>query len=196
MEKTEQELGLEKASIIFEIKESCYRQCLPPFSNYFANCNGSIITNQGHFVNTHENNAGYEMVSVIKDNGRHTTTTVQHLVALAWLPNPKHLSDVDHKDDNKLNNSVDNLQWLSHRDNLKKHHRSSLTQGHGSVVVGRKVIKVSTDGTTKTYHSISSAAKDNDLSFSSVRGSANRQLALNRDYYFEFAQSDKQMEEA
>ena len=43
--------------------------------------------------------------------------SVHRLVALTFLDNPKELPDVNHIDCNKLNNYVDNLEWVSKRDN-------------------------------------------------------------------------------
>jgi hypothetical protein len=174
----------------FMIRRSAYK-------NLWADASGNVyrLSSRGGMseVNTYINNAGYLICSVI-NNGKSTTVPVQRIVATAWIPNPQHLSDVDHKDDNKLNNSVDNLQWLSRRDNLIKHHRMAVMSGQHNFCHGRAVLKVISDGTTKFYKSLSEAAKDNGLSFSSVRGSANHQLSLDRPYYFEFAQSDKQEE--
>lgn len=152
------------------------------YKNLWADCKGNIYKMTKHggmfLAKTYINNAGYEICSVI-NNGKSTTVTVQRIVATAWLPNPQHLSDVDHIDDDKLNNSIDNLQWLSHRDNLARRHNFSRQHQVLKLVEGKVI---------KTYSSISSAARDNDLSFSSVRGSANHQLALDRYYYFEFEQ--------
>lgn len=41
------------------------------------------------------------------------------MVALAWIANPNNLPEVDHKDTNKLNNSVSNLQWVTHAHNVQ-----------------------------------------------------------------------------
>lgn len=43
---------------------------------------------------------------------------VHRLLALAFIPNPDNLETVNHKDGNKLNNSLDNLEWVSRKDNL------------------------------------------------------------------------------
>lgn len=192
----ENEVELALLGIQINIKVNTYRQCPKPFSHYAASSSGKIVGSRGKVLTTIINSAGYENVSVRKDNGELTTTTVQHLVALAWLPNPQHLSDVDHKDDDKLNNAVSNLQWLSHRDNLVKSHRMETMSGVHNYCHGRAVVKISENGHRDYYKSISAASRDNALSVTSVQGSANHTLHLNRPYRFEFAQSGKQMEEA
>lgn len=56
----------------------------------------------------------------LNSNGQNKRLLVHRLVAQAFLPNPNNLSDVHHKDDNPQNNTVKNLEWCSHRENL--HH--------------------------------------------------------------------------
>jgi hypothetical protein len=43
---------------------------------------------------------------------------IHRLVAEAFIPNPYNLSDVDHIDRNKHNNSIDNLRWVSREENM------------------------------------------------------------------------------
>ena len=50
-------------------------------------------------------------------NGINKNIKVHKAVAETFLPNPDGLRDVNHKDGNKLNNNLDNLEWVSHRDN-------------------------------------------------------------------------------
>lgn len=42
---------------------------------------------------------------------------LHRFVANAFIPNPYHLPEVNHKDGNKMNNSVDNLEWVSRSEN-------------------------------------------------------------------------------
>jgi len=46
------------------------------------------------------------------------------MVAETYIPNPNNLPQVNHKDENKLNNSISNLEWMNTADN--KHHSSFL----------------------------------------------------------------------
>ena len=76
--------------------------------------------------------SGYLLVGV----GSCKTASVHRLVAKAFIPNPLSLRDVDHIDGNKSNNRVENLRWVSHKENSNnpntkwKGHRSwSYIQG-------------------------------------------------------------------
>ena len=59
---------------------------------------------------------GYERVNLKKD-GIEKTMQVHRLVALAFLPNPQNKPEVNHIDENKENNNVDNLEWVTSKEN-------------------------------------------------------------------------------
>lgn len=60
---------------------------------------------------------GYATVCIMI-NGKRKYTTVHRLVALSFIPNPDNLPQVNHKDTNKLNNSVGNLEWVTALGNI------------------------------------------------------------------------------
>ena len=61
---------------------------------------------------------GYPLVPLTV-NGKQKSISVHRLVGRAFLPNPDGLRDINHKDFNKANNHVSNLEWLSHSANVK-----------------------------------------------------------------------------
>lgn len=71
------------------------------------------------------------------DKGKAKKMTLHRLLAEAFVPNPHELPCVNHKDGNKLNNAIDNLEWCSYSDNLKHAYQSGLRKPGG----GRKKIQ-------------------------------------------------------
>lgn len=63
-------------------------------------------------------NRGYSVVSLHKD-GKGYRKTIHRLVLENFLPIPNMDSmEVNHKDENKQNNCLENLEWLTHKDNV------------------------------------------------------------------------------
>lgn len=60
---------------------------------------------------------GYTSVKLFKD-GRGYQKSVHRVVAEAYLPNPESKPQVNHKDLNKKNNDVSNLEWVTQEENL------------------------------------------------------------------------------
>lgn len=60
---------------------------------------------------------GYKRVYLWK-NGNKRNLLVHRLVALTILPNPNDYSDINHIDEDKSNNRIDNLEWCSRRYNM------------------------------------------------------------------------------
>ena len=72
-----------------------------------------------HIKTQRINNCGYCYVKLYVRGKRQKMARVHRLVAEAFIPNPDNMSDVNHKDMNKLNNHVSNLEWSSHRGNVQ-----------------------------------------------------------------------------
>lgn len=64
-----------------------------------------------------KNRGGYLYVSLYKD-GREKKFKVHRLVAKAFIPNPLNLNEINHKNEDKENNHVSNLEWCSHKYNI------------------------------------------------------------------------------
>ncbi len=67
---------------------------------------------------------GYLMVCLTSLTGKQRNYWVHRLVALAFIPNPDNLEQVNHLDENKVNNSADNLEWCTSKQNNNYGHRN------------------------------------------------------------------------
>ena len=60
--------------------------------------------------------SGYHNISLTNNNSK-KTLKVHRVVAIAFIPNPENKSDVNHKDKDKLNNKLSNLEWMTRKEN-------------------------------------------------------------------------------
>ena len=89
------------------------------FENYLICLDGTVINSKKGNVLTHSlNENGYLYVSLWKNN-RAITRTVHRLVAEAFIPNPENKPIVNHKDANRANPHVDNLEWVTQSENIQ-----------------------------------------------------------------------------
>ena len=79
---------------------------------------------KGKILKTKDNGNRYLNVSLHNKNKVEKHVYIHRLVAEAFIPNSSNLPQVNHKDFNKQNNCVDNLEWVSDLEN-KKHYRLS-----------------------------------------------------------------------
>lgn len=102
----------------------------------------------------HLTNRGYLRVNLSKDKTV-KRVSVHRLVAEAFIPNPDNLPCVDHIDGNKLNNHVENLQWISTSNNMRK-----ACKGKGKLGTPVPVICLETG---KIYKSMKEAASSHRI---------------------------------
>ena len=67
-------------------------------------------------MNPFINRGGYKCIKLSK-NQKYYPFKVHRLVALAFIPNPNNYEFVNHKDENKQNNIVSNLEWCTKKYN-------------------------------------------------------------------------------
>lgn len=82
------------------------------------NRDGSRHWKRGCVLQPGKQENGYLIVVLYKD-GVKKTCTVHRLVAMAFLSNPDNLPQVNHKDENKENNRVENLEWCDGPYNIR-----------------------------------------------------------------------------
>lgn len=101
-----------------------------PGSGYFIRSDGIVISknaNKGCKIAElyqHISNSGYKQVVLYLNDGI-KALYVHRLVAEAFIQNPDKKLQVNHIDGNKLNNNVENLEWVTQKENCS-HYRSML----------------------------------------------------------------------
>lgn len=92
---------------------------------------------------------GYCKCTVQKLDGTYSSQPVHRLVAKAFIPNPENKTCVNHIDNNRTNNRVDNLEWVTPKENVY----------HSFVKGSRKVLKGVQRTTVLTDFQVSQIAK-------------------------------------
>jgi hypothetical protein len=89
------------------------------FSKYKINENGTVINLKGQIIQPMVRGA-YLSVNLITDNNINKSLYVHRLVAYTFIKNINNKNNtVNHIDKNKLNNNINNLEWVSPSDNTK-----------------------------------------------------------------------------
>jgi len=95
---------------------------------------------------------GYKKVLLYSKNTR-KDWRVNRIVALAFIPNPNNLKQVNHKDENKLNNHVGNLEWCSAKYNVNygtlPQRKSELRKRFRYTLISKKKMSESQKGIAK-----------------------------------------------
>lgn len=104
--------------------------------------------------------SGYLQVSIkINETQKFSNRYIHRLVAQYWIENPENKKEVNHKDGNKINNILDNLEWVTSAENQRHRHSIGINK-----TSNRRIGKFSLDGELLAeYDSIQEAAnKENN----------------------------------
>lgn len=126
------------------------------FPNYFVSNLGNVKNVQtGRNIKPYLSKRGYYYVRFYKRGGGATGTDIllSRIVAELWLENPEAKREINHKDGNKANNAVANLEWCDRKENID-HARST------RLLKSNKPIRAVNTNTLEVYdfYSIGNAA--------------------------------------
>ena len=125
------------------------------------------------FLKPIKNNRGYLQVQLTNGTQHKKTVKIHRLVALAYIPNPNNYDTVDHIDENKEHNYINNLRWMTREENKN---RSWC----------KKVYCVELD---KVFESAAAAARELGLDSSNISNVCNGKRNKTGGYHFQFVES-------
>lgn len=123
------------------------------------------------FLKPADNGKGYLFV-VLSVNGQQKTQKIHRLVAQAFLANPDGLPQVNHKDENKDNNRVSNLEWCDNKYNV-------------TYSIGRAVRCIELN---KVFNCSETAAKELHLAGGSIRRCCKGKQKTVGGYHWEYVE--------
>ena len=109
------------------------------FEEYYEVSSLGRVSNYRKIMTAYVINSGYEVIDFRINNNRHKRL-VHRIVAEAFIPNPECKKEVNHKDGNKRNNAVDNLEWVTSSEN-KQHAINTGLREYNNPTVGKKLGK-------------------------------------------------------
>jgi hypothetical protein len=121
---------------------------------------------------------GYMVVCLSKDGKKHSFRT-HRLVAETFIPNYANSSQVNHKDENKQNNRVDNLEWCDCSYNNCYNNRMKKI----ALKIGKKVRCLETN---VVYNSVSEAARSTGISYSGIVYACQGKFKQIKGYHFKY----------
>ena len=127
----------------------------------FVNACGVRVTRKGFPLKPMLNQGGYLKVTMHK-RGKVNTEVVHRLVAEAFIPNNKHLPQVNHKDGDKSNNAVSNLEWCTSLENMHHAAQKGLRNNALEYAKSKRKAVIATNietGEESFYESIHAAEK-------------------------------------
>ena len=111
------------------------------YNGYYASNKGRIksVKARNHkeiILSEWTKSNGYKCVTIRDNDGNKCNKHVHRLVASAFIPNPHNYPQVNHIDENKNNNTPENLEWCTADMNLKAHFNKRVKQidKNGNVV--------------------------------------------------------------
>lgn len=134
---------------------------------YAINENSEIINlKTKHIKHPSLGNTGYLMIDLFKNNSR-KTFLVHRLMTETFLENPDNKATVNHKDGNKTNNNLNNLEWATYSENAKHSYeylgRQAWLKGKYGVASGKgkPIIAYTKDGDiVRRFESIMDAQRE------------------------------------
>jgi hypothetical protein len=109
------------------------------YERYFISDTGIVIGRKGKPLKHTITSEGYAEITITNARGRNKRLIIHRLVAFAFIPNPENKPFVNHINGIKTDNSVENLEWVTQKENMiHAYHVLKTLNLRGRVFMGEK----------------------------------------------------------
>ena len=123
------------------------------------------------YMKSQKDACGYLRIQLRAINGKVKTEKIHRLVAITFIDNPNNLPEVNHINHIRDDNRVDNLEWVTHKENCEKTKKV------------RKIGKYDRDGNLiEVFDTLAQAAKAENVTPSNIYALINGKPQKNRKY--------------
>ena len=135
---------------------------------------------RGRLLRTKIDKGGYKRIWLYV-NGKSKEVLVHRIVAQTFIPNPCDKPQVNHKNGNKVDNRVDNLEWVTASENELHRYR---VLGHQSIGRVKSSIPVICVETGTRYTSAREAERATGISHNQILNVINRKISMKNGYKY------------
>jgi hypothetical protein len=161
------------------------------FPYYISNL-GRIKNNKNHIMKTRVLKGGYEGLTLYNTNEK-KFKSVHRLVAEAFIPNPENKETVNHKDGNKLNNLLENLEWNTQSENVKHAFDTGLKimpSNRIKPAVNARKKKILCVETGVIYESSQEAGRQTNIDSRQIRDAAGGKQKTAHGYHWKYLEKE------
>ena len=158
---------------------------LRSLDRYIDSSNGRKQFKRGQLKKVQINKqTGYVQFDV-SCNNKHERLNAHKVVAEHFIDNPNNYSTVNHKDGNKLNNRVDNLEWSSYSENLT-HAYIELKRPINKPMLHQRTVYYTFNNFTYKTNSVAEASRQTGVSETQIRRLIDNGKTSRNGYSFSF----------
>lgn len=149
--------------------------------DHYVRCNSGMRLVKGRTLKPCDRGNGYPFVTMGKD-GKQYNMSIHRVVAMAFLPNPYNLPEVNHKDTNTFNYSLDNLEWCD-----RQYNNNYFDRAYKAAREKRKrIVQIKNGIVVKIWNSISEIERNMKISAGNISECCNGRRNTAGGYSWKF----------